>query len=296
MSTSIDKAKMQPALLELIRRTSSDLPGDVDTALGRAFRREARGSAARSALRTILQNVTIAREKSTPVCQDTGTNLHFVHAPVDLPEATVRQSIIAATRKATRLGYLRHNVVDPVTGKNTGDNVGRENPLIHYHQHRAKSLRVALMLKGGGCENVSIQYSLPVNRLFAGRDLKGVGSCIVDAAHQAQGKGCSPGIFGVGVGGDRMSSYLEAKRQLLRLLDDANSDPALAKLERSCLRGINSLGIGPMGFGGKTTALGVKIGVVDRIPASYFVSVAYMCWACRRRTLVIRPSGIYTVD
>ncbi len=287
---------MQPALLELIRRTSSDLPGDVDVALGRAYRREATGSAAKGAMRTILQNVTIARENSTPVCQDTGTNLHFVHAPVDLPEATVRQAIIGATRKATRLGYLRPNVVDPVTGKNTGDNVGRENPFIHYHQHRAKSLRVSLMLKGGGCENVSTQYALPNNRLLAGRDLKGVGSCIIDSAHQAQGKGCSPAIFGVGVGGDRMSSYGEAKRQLLRLLDDVNPDPALAKLERSCLRGINSLGIGPMGFGGKTTALGVKIGVADRIPASYYVSVAYMCWACRRRTLVLRPSGSFTVE
>jgi fumarate hydratase class I len=296
MSISIDKAKMQPALLELIRRTSSDLPGDVDAALGRAFRREGRWSAARSAMRTILQNVTIARENSTPVCQDTGTNLYFVRAPVALPEVTVRQAIVAATRKATRLGYLRPNVVDPVTGRNTGDNVGRENPLIHYHQHKARSLRMTLMLKGGGCENVSTQYALPVNRLFAGRDLRGVGSCIVDAAHQAQGKGCSPGILGVGVGGDRMSSYLEAKRQLLRLLDDVHPDPALAKLERNCLRGINSLGIGPMGFGGKTTALGVKIGVVDRIPASYYVSVAYMCWACRRRTLVLRPGGGYTVE
>lgn len=287
---------MQPALLELIRRTSSDLPGDVDAALGRAFRREASGSAAKGAMRAILQNVKLAREKSTPVCQDTGTNLHFVHAPVDLPEATVRQAILAATRKATRLGYLRPNVVDPVTGKNTGDNVGRENPLIHFHQHGSKSLRVALVLKGGGCENVSTQYALPVNRLFAGRDLRGVGSCIMDAAHQAQGKGCSPGILGVGVGGDRMSSYGEAKRQLLRLLDDTNPDPALAKLERSCLRGINSLDIGPMGFGGKTTALGVKIGVVDRIPASYYVSVAYMCWACRRRTLVLRPNGRFSVE
>lgn len=296
MSTFIDNAKMQPALLELIRRTSSDLPGDVDAALGRAYRREAAGSAARGAMHTILQNVGIARRNSTPICQDTGTNLYFVHAPLDLPEAAMRQAVIKATRKATRLGYLRPNVVDPVTGKNTGDNVGRENPLIHYHQHKAKSLRVSLMLKGGGCENVSCQYALPVNRLFAGRDLKGVGSCIVDAAHQAQGRGCSPGIFGVGVGGDRMSGYLEAKRQLLRRLDDTHPDATVAKLERSCLRGINSLGIGPMGFGGKTTALGVKIGVIDRIPASYYVSVAYMCWACRRRTLVLRPAGGFTVE
>jgi fumarate hydratase class I len=296
MSNAIDKAMMLPALVELIRRTSSDLPEDVEASLRRAIRQEARGSAAQNALRTLVRNVAMARESSTPICQDTGTNIYFVAAPVNLPEATLHQAIVTATRKATRLGYLRHNVVDSLTGQNTGDNVGRQNPLVHFHQHRAKTLRIDLMLKGGGCENVSIQYALPVNRLFAGRDLPGVGSCIVDAAHQAQGRGCSPGILGVGIGGDRMSGYAEAKRQLLRPLDDKNPEPALAKLEHKCLQGINSLGIGPMGFGGKTTALGVKIGVVDRIPASYFVSVAYMCWACRRRTLVLSPNGRFTIE
>jgi len=154
MSTTFEKSKLRAALLELIRRTSSDLPGDVDAALGRAFRREATGSTAKSAMRTILENVKLARENSTPVCQDTGTNIYFVDLPVALSEATVRQAILWATRRATRLGYLRPNVVDPITGKNTGDNVGRENPLLHVHQHGNKSLKVQLMLKGGGCENV----------------------------------------------------------------------------------------------------------------------------------------------
>ncbi|MFH2009265.1 MAG: fumarate hydratase [bacterium] len=296
MPTPFEKSTLRAALLELIRRASSDLPGDVDAALGQAFRREVSGSTAKSAMRTILENVALAREASTPVCQDTGTNIYFVGLPVALPEATVSQAILWATRRATSLGYLRPNVVDPITEKNTGDGVGRENPLIHVHQHNHKSLKVQLLLKGGGCENVSTQFTLPDNNLFAGRDLGGVQRCIVGSAVMAQGRGCSPGIFGVGVGGDRMSSYLVAKRQLLRLLDDSNEDPVLAKLEHVCHRQINSLGIGPMGFGGKTTSLGVKVGVADRLPASYFVSVAYMCWACRRRTLLGKPNGQFTVE
>jgi len=284
---------LKPALLELIRRASSDLPPDVEAALRRARRRESPGSPARGALDNILENVALARERSTPICQDTGTNLYFVRAPLDLPEASLERAISAATRRATRNGWLRPNAVHPITGKNTGDNVGIQNPQIHFHQHRARRLEVSLMLKGGGCENVSTQYTLPDNDLLAGRDLAGVETCIVHAAHRAQGKGCAPGIFGVGVGGDRLSSTLVAKEQLLRSLGDQSSDPALARLERRCVRRINGLGIGPMGFGGKTTTLGVKVGVAHRLPASFFVTIAYMCWACRRWTLVLEPRGTY---
>jgi fumarate hydratase class I len=218
-----------------------------------------------------------------------------VEAPPTLPEATLRAAILGATRQATRKGYLRPNVVHPVTGRNTGDNVGIENPQVHFHQHGAKTLRMSLLLKGGGCENVSIQYTLPDRALGAGRDLEGVFRTVVDSAHRAQGKGCAPGIFGVGVGGDRLSSTLVAKEQLLRALPDPNPDGALAKLEKRCLDAINTLGIGPMGFGGRSTALGVKIGVAHRLPASYFVSIAYMCWACRRMTLTLAPDGTVTI-
>ena len=293
---TMDQATLKPALLELIRRASTDLPPDVEDALHRARRREAKGSGARAALDAIAQNIDMARAQSTPICQDTGTNLYFIQAPLDLPEPTLSKAILAATRQATRKGWLRPNVVDPVTGRNTGDNIGLQNPQIHLHQHRKKSLRVDLMLKGGGCENVSTQYTLPDGALGAGRDLAGVERCIVDSAHQAQGKGCAPGIFGVGVGGDRLSSYAVAKEQLLRPLTDENPDPALARLERRCHRTINQLGIGPMGFGGKTTSLGVKVGIAHRLPASYYVSIAYMCWACRRWTLVLRTDGRYRLQ
>jgi fumarate hydratase class I len=159
-------------------------------------------------------------------------------------------------------------------------------PTIHFEEWENDYLKVDLVLKGGGCENVGAQYSLPDTALKAGRDLKGVRKVVLDAVQKAQGHGCAPGILGVAIGGDRGSSYLESKRQLFRSMDDVNRDPNLAPLERQLTDEANQLGIGPMGFGGKTTVLGVKLGTLHRLPASYFVSVSYMCWADRRRSLV----------
>ncbi|MDI6814385.1 MAG: fumarate hydratase, partial [Desulfitobacteriaceae bacterium] len=141
-------------------------------------------------------------------------------------------------------------------------------------------------LKGGGCENVGAQYSLPYNALKAGRDLEGVRKVVLDAVHQAQGQGCAPGILGVAIGGDRGSSYYASKEVLFRHLDDENENPELAQLEKRLTEEANQLGIGPMGFGGKTTVLGTKITALNRLPASFFVTVSYMCWAYRRRRMV----------
>jgi len=141
------------------------------------------------------------------------------------------------------------------------------------------------MLKVGGCENVGAQYKLPDNNLGAGRDLEGMRKVVLDAVYQAQGKGCAPGALGVAVGGDRGSSYIASKEALFRPLEDQNPDPELDKLEKQITEEANRLGIGPMGFGGKTTVLATKIKGLHRLPASYFVSVSYMCWAYRRRKM-----------
>ena len=143
-----------------------------------------------------------------------------------------------------------------------------------------------LILKGGGCENTNAQYALPVELLDhlgrADRTLDGVRKCILHAVWKAQGKGCSPGAVGVCVGGDRTSGYLHAKEQLFRTLDDVNPDPRLAEIESAVMDEANELTVGPMGFGGKTSLIGCKIGALNRLPASFFVSVAYDCWAFRR--------------
>jgi fumarate hydratase class I len=275
------------SFVELIRRTSTDLPADVEAALREAQAREQPGSAAASTLATILENVALARAKSAPVCQDTGALVFHVRYPQGWGVRVLRAQIETAVAEATKRAYLRPNAVDSLTGKNSGNNLGAGSPTLHFEEWEEGHLQADLLLKGGGSENVSAQYALPYAPLDAGRDLEGVRRVVLGAVHRAQGQGCAPGVLGVCIGGDRGSGYVFAKEQLLRPLPDANPVPELAALEERLLRECNELGIGPMGFGGKTTLMGVKIGALHRLPACYFVTVAYMCWACRRAQMTV---------
>lgn len=279
------------SLLELIRRTSAEIPDDVHAATLASLEREKQGSIAASAMQIIERNIELAKRKSQPICQDTGSIIFYVECPVGYDQITFEETAKNAVKLATKKGFLRQNSVDSLTGKNDGTNVGPGSPTVHFHQHRSPELTVKLILKGGGCENVGAQYSLPVERLNANRDLDGCRKSILDAVLQAQGKGCGPGILGVCIGGDRATGYEFSKQQFLRKLDDRNPVPELDALEQDVLNTANELGIGPMGFGGKTTLLGVKICAANRLPASYFVSVSYMCWAYRRQGVTLKPSG-----
>jgi fumarate hydratase class I len=278
--------------VELIRRASTDLPADVEAALRAAHAREESGSAAAGALETILENVALARAKSTPICQDTGVPIFYVRHPQEVSTRGLRAQMEAAVAEATRKAYLRPNAVDSLTGRNSGNNLGVGFPTFHFEEWEEDYLQVDLLLKGGGSENVGAQYKLPYGPLQAGRDLDGVRRVVLDAVYQAQGKGCAPGVLGVAIGGDRGTGYVHAKEQLFRPLDDASPVPELAGLEERLLRECNELGIGPMGFGGKTTVFGVKIGAYHRLPACYFVSIAYMCWACRRARMTVRAGEV----
>jgi len=278
-------------LLELIRRTSAELPDDVFRAVDVGAKSEPAGTTGAYAMDIITKNIDLAKRKSQPLCQDTGSILFFVKVPLGFDQMAFEAAAKAAVGEATAQGYLRQNSVDSVTGKNSGNNLGPGSPTIHFHQYRGTRLEVRLVLKGGGCENVGAQYSLPDTRIGANRDLDGVRKAILDAVVQAQGKGCSPGILGVCVGGDRATGYLHSKEQLLRTLDDVSPDPPLAALERDIVETANKLGIGPMGFGGKTTLLGCKIGALNRLPASFFVSISYMCWAYRRQGVLLNGEG-----
>ena len=279
--------------LELVRLTATNLPPDVEKALREAYGVEEEGSAAKGAFDTILKNVEMAREQSSPICQDTGTPIFYVRYPEGWSTRKLREQIRSAVATATAKAYLRPNAVNSITGKNTGDNLGDDHyPTIHFEEVDGETLTVELILKGGGCENVGAQYKLPDGKLKAGRDLDGVRKVVLDAVFQAQGKGCAPGILGVAIGGDRGSSYLASKEVLLRDLDDRNLDPELAEFEETVMEEANELGIGPMGFGGKTTVLGVKAKATHRLPASYFVSVSYMCWAYRRRKMTVNGDEV----
>jgi len=281
--------KLGEQILELIIRTSTDLPPDIESALARSLAAETPLSPAANALEAILENVKKARERKVPICQDTGTPNFKVYHGRDHSQAELNKILIDCTVTATELSYLRPNAVDTITGVNSGNNTGKGFPSITFEETDGNLLVIKLMLKGGGSENVSFQQKLPYKK--AGRDLNGIRYAVLEGLQGAQGQGCAPGIIGICAGGDRASSYSEAKAQLFRKLDDINTDSALASLEKELLNDINSLGIGPMGFGGATTALGVKISSLARVPASYFVSCAYMCWACRRRVLTISKGG-----
>ena len=273
-------------LAGLIRDTSSSLPSDVEAAIRKAFRGEARGSSAAVVLGTILDNVRLARKLGSPLCQDTGTLAFYVDASLrrKVSPAVVKKAVALATAR----GYLRKNCIDSVTGKSYDDNCTDGAPVIHYVDWQKQGC-VTLVMKGGGSENMSRQYSLPDASLSAGRDLAGVRKCILDAVRKAQGFGCAPGILGVCIGGDRATAYEVAKEQLLRPLGaaGASKDATLKRLEKEILKDANSLGVGPMGLGGKTTLLGVRIAARPRVPASFFVTIAYMCWACRRGEICV---------
>lgn len=281
------------SILELIRLTSTDLPPDVEAALRRAVEQETPGSAARGALETVLKNVELSRQNSTPICQDTGTPIFYVYHPAGWSTRQLRKQIEDAVVQATKKSFLRPNSVDSITGKNSGNNLGGSYfPSVHFEEIEGDTLTIELMLKGGGCENVGAQYSLPNSALVAGRDLAGTRKVVLDAVYQAQGQGCAPGILGIAIGGDRGSGYYSSKEVLYRKLDDHNPDPQLDALEQRLTDEANQLGIGPMGFGGKTTVLGTKITSLNRLPASFFVTISYMCWAYRRRKLTLQGDQV----
>lgn len=273
------------AIVELYRKAATSLPSDVETALKCAYSEEKKNSNAKAALLAILENIKIARETERPICQDTGVPVFFIKVPVGLSRLELKKEIISATKIATKRIPLRPNAVDVLTDKNSGDNTGISLPIIYLEETRGNKLTIDLMLKGSGCENVGQLYRLPAEELKAERDLDGVRKCVLDTVYKAQGKGCPPYIIGVGIGGAKDQVTRLAKEQLMRNLKDTNKHRVLSELEKRLLKDINQLGIGSLGLGGKTTAIGVKIGVNHRHPASYFVDVSVCCWADRRARL-----------
>lgn len=283
----------EDSIYNLIVETSTNLPGDVRRAVAKGRALEDRATRSGLALTTIAQNIGMAELQVSPICQDTGMPTFIIHTPVGVNQIEMKKDIHNAIIRATKNGKLRPNSVDSLTGENSGDNLGAGTPVIHFEQWEEEGIDVRLILKGGGCENKNIQYSLPAELEGlgkAGRDLDGIRKCILHSVFQAQGQGCSAGFIGVGIGGDRTTGYELAKKQLFRKVEDVNPTQDLGKLEDYIMENANKLGIGTMGFGGEVTLLGCKIGVMNRLPASFFVSVAYNCWAFRRQGILVHPA------
>ena len=285
-------SQLQESIYELIVETSTNLPKDVRKAVKQAKLNETAGTRSAMALETITNNITMAETDVSPICQDTGMPTFKVKTPVGVNQLEIKDAIHHAIERATKDGKLRSNSVDSLFGKNSGNNLGPGTPVIKFEQHENDYIDIRLILKGGGCENKNIQYSLPCELEGlgkAGRDLDGIRKCILHSVYQAQGQGCSAGFIGVGIGGDRTSGYELAKDQLFRLVNDVNPIEELRLMEDYIMENANKLGVGTMGFGGETTLLGCKIGVMNRLPASFFVSVAYNCWAYRRLGMKLNP-------
>ena len=277
--------KLEEKIIELYKKAATSLPQDVEYGLRNAYEAEENGSNSKAALSLILENIKIARETERPLCQDTGVPVFFVKTPKNQSQLKLKEVIIEATKVATEVIPLRPNAVDIVTDRNSGNNTGVGFPIIYFEESPDGTFAIDLMLKGSGCENVSQLYKLPFEELRAERDLDGVRRCGLDAVFRAQGKACPPYIVGIGVGACRDQVTKLSKDQLLRRLEDSNNIRVLSEIEERLLKEINQLGIGPLGLGGKTTALGVKIGVNHRHPASYFVDISISCWANRRARL-----------
>jgi fumarate hydratase class I len=278
------------SVLRLVIETSTNLPDDVRDATRRWQAREDPTTLTGRAVGIIAQNVDQALAQRAPICQDTGMPTFWVKCPASVDQSRIAAAVREAVATATRMGVLRPNSVDTLTGRNAGLNLGPGTPVLHFEQHTGHEIVMELLLKGGGCENQSAQYSLPCDLDGVGRadrDLEGVYRCVMHALHRAQGHGCSTGFIGVCIGSDRAEGYAEAKRQLLRRVDDANPVAELSALESRILEAADRLRIGAMGFGGPVTLLGCKIGALNRVPASYFVTVAYNCWAYRRLGVVL---------
>ncbi|WP_243288783.1 fumarate hydratase [Geothrix terrae] len=286
-------------MLELLRRSTSRLPQDVIDALVKGRDAEEEGSRAFNTLNDMVRNIILADGHVTPLCQDTGTIIVWVRHPFGLSQRAAKQQIRAAVAEATKRSWLRPNCVEALSGKNTGTNMDpfhEGHPAVHFEEWDKPEVEIAVMQKGGGCENVGAQYRLPDAAIGAGRDIKGVRKCIIDAVVKAQGQGCSPGILGVAIGGDRVSSYEKSKELILRKLGTSNPDPKMDAFEKEITADLNTLGIGPMGYGGNTTVLGVMAEEMYRHPASFYVSISYMCWSSRRGSITLKTNGEVSFD
>lgn len=266
---------------DLYREAAIVLPDDVKDALRAALDVE-EDEIARLNIEAVLKNIEIAEEKSLPMCQDTGLPIVFVKLG-NVEVENLQQAIVDGVIKATGDVPLRTNVVDPLTRKNTGNNIGKGIPQINVELADTDSLEITVFPKGFGSENNN-----RLAMLLPGEGVDGIKRFFEESIIKAGGKPCPPTVIGVGIGGSSDMVMKLAKKALLRPINERNSDERLAVLEDELLGIANATGIGPMGLGGKTTTLGVNVELADTHTAGLPVGICVQCWAARHATAVLK--------
>jgi fumarate hydratase subunit alpha len=277
---------IEQVAFKLIKLAVTEIPLDVKQALQQAYKKE-KNEAGKTQLKTILENINLAKKNQIPMCQDTGIIIFYIKVGSKFKDLNkVKKALLDATIKATKEIPLRPNAVNPFTRKNTGNNTGRYIPFLNWEVVHGNELEITVMPKGGGSENVSV-----LGMINPGQGVEGLKKFVVDSVISAGAKPCPPNILGVGIGGGADIAMKLAKASLLKPLNQINADPKLAELEKELCKLVNLTGIGPMGLGGKTTVLGVKMEFAHRHPASYPIAVVFQCWAARRASAHIFANG-----
>lgn len=283
----IDQRLIEDTCVELLRQAVTKLPADVENALKKAYEAET-SETGKTQLKAILDNMKLAEETSTPMCQDTGVPIFYVSLGTEAKiEGNLQEAVKNAVPRATKDVPLRPNVVHPLTRKNPGTNVGEGMPYINCSILPGKDyIEITAFPKGIGSENMSALAMLkPVE------GIAGVKRFVLDTVVKSGGQPCPPTIIGVGIGGSSDIAMKLAKQALLRPLDRRHPEELIANLERELLEAINSTGIGPMGLGGRTTSLGVNVEYACTHTGGLQVGVNTQCWAARRATARIHSDG-----
>jgi fumarate hydratase subunit alpha len=277
---------LEDVAFNILKQAVIYLPEDVKQALKKAYAEET-SETGKTQLKAILDNIELAEKYQAPVCQDTGTIIFYIKAGSKARDLDkIEEALTNATQRATKEVPLRPNAVDPFSQKNSGDNTGRFIPYTNWEMTSGNSVELTVMTKGGGSENVCV-----TGMLVPGEGIKGLKKFVIDAVIKAGAQPCPPTILGIAMGGGTDISIKLAKKTLLRPVNEPNSDPEIAKLEKEIFEAANMTGIGPMGLGGKTTVLGVHIDYAFRHPASFPAAVAFNCWASRRASARINVDG-----
>jgi fumarate hydratase subunit alpha len=282
----IKKAELEKIVINLFQHAVTELPVDVKQKLEEAYYIE-RSKIAKLQLKTILDNIKLARTLCAPICQDTGIPLIYVTIGYSYPVKikfmkTLQDALKNAVISATRCIPLRPNVVNPISRENTGSNIGIHMPYIHFEFTEGDTLEITILPKGAGSENMSA-----LSMLSPTDGLKGLKKFVLQTVVSAGGKPCPPIIVGIGIGGSADIAPVLAKKAVLRNLNARNKNRTIAELEKDLYKLINKTNIGTMGLGGKITALGVNIECAHCHTASLPVAINIQCWAARRRTAVI---------